>query len=307
MLAKPAEDLIYPNGPNTIPVIPNAENYMNSLFPWGTTIDGTDAGVLDFPKVLLRKGAFPKVPVIFGSNTNEFQTGCWGPRAFNLTTCGFINKIDFLMQRKMDLDNETDLHQVLSFVTYPGVNRWHDLSDEDFGKLVALYPAANFHSGAERLSRMMVDSNRWIGHCSTLHAAQLIRAHSENVWVYHFDFPGNKFVSGGMTGHGSELPFVFGRCNALPFGVACQGANSTAVAAASAIFAASWSSLARTGKPIEAWPKLDSKNTILKIGQHGGTPETNYRDAFCNLWETLDPFFPSVAGSSSHSSESVLV
>lgn len=298
MLAKPAEDLIYPNGPNPDLqlIIPNPENYMNSLFPWGTTVDGTDGGVPDIPKFLLRDGKFPNVSVIFGTNDNEFQAGCMGPNARNLSSCSFINKIDYLMQRKIDLDDESDIHSVLNFVTFPGAGRWHNMSDSDFNKLVAAYPADQFPTGGHRLSAMLVDSNRWISHCATMRAAELIGAHTPNVWVYHFKFPGNPLLSGGLTGHGSEIPFVFHRCNALPLHAACQGAAANGTETVSKVFVDSWSSLARTGDPGAAWPRLGANRTFLKIGKDGGVPQTNYRSEYCALWESIDPYFSSPAG-----------
>merc|ERR1712232_683119 len=122
------------------------------------------------------KGAFAKVPVIFGSNTDEFQAGCLGRKAYNLSNCGFVRIVPYLMGEDVDLDKEADLRRVLQYFLYSG--RWQGLSDADFNKIVTMYPATHFRSGAERLSQMLVDSNRWIGHCSTLHAAQLIQAHS---------------------------------------------------------------------------------------------------------------------------------
>lgn len=301
MLAKPAEDLIYPNGPNPNLqfVIPNLENYMNKLFPWGTTVDGTDAGVPDIPKFLLEAGKFPKVPVIFGTNSNEFQSGCLGKAAFNVSSCSFINKIDYLMRTTIDLENNTDIRRTLSFIMADAGYQW--LSDEDFEKIDAMYPAAQFRSGGDRLSQMLVDSNRWMGHCSTLHSAQLIRAHSPNVWVYHFDLPGNKLFTGGLTGHASEIPFVFGNCDELPLGLGCQGVIGNNSAGASGAFMNAWSSLARAGNPGQNWPRLEPNGTkIQMITAAGGAPVSNYRAEFCSLWESIDPFFSTSAGSKAY-------
>ena len=53
----------------SLPVVPCRPDRAHPQ--WGAAIDGTDAGLVDFPHNLLVAGKFNRVPLILGTNLNE--------------------------------------------------------------------------------------------------------------------------------------------------------------------------------------------------------------------------------------------
>lgn len=272
MMAKDADQLVYPSWP--VQRVPGNTYWFDPAFPWSFTVDGTADGVKEPPMKLLREGRFNRVPLIFGTNANEFQCGCKADTS--ILDCLFGNTLPQIMGTADVTFDDNGTRAVLQKM----MDR--HLTDSEFKNVLNLYPPTEFRSAGDRFSQMMVDSFRFIGHCSSHQGAtHMLASNHEDVWMFLFDHPGTV----GLTGHASEIGYVFQRCEAE----ACQGESEVEAAAVSHVFATGFVGLARDGHPGQGWERLKARNAVLKIGGSQG-PEliSGFRAAQCDLWSRLD-------------------
>jgi len=278
-------DLAYPLGNEKGP-LNGSEYWVAPSFPWCMTVDGTLEGLVDPPHIMLRNGNFSRVPVIFGSNTNEFQCDC--DREDLDKDCLFAVTIPAILPQLNPPYSDEDLRTILNH--FLNVT----LTDEEFISILDHYPSAEFEgNNTARLSAILVDTPGWIGSCETQLSAQDILVHNhKDVWVYHFARLGEM----RRVGHFSEVAYVFNNCAAC--GTAnssdcCQGTyNSTSDMILSYHMGRFWTNLGRYGNPNGFFRSVWPRYTRL---QQGPIMELNvpmklrlgYRTRFCNFWNKI--------------------
>ena len=124
-----------------------------------------------------------------------------------------------------------------------------NFTSKQVAELQALYPESDFNTATERLSRMLIDSYGWIGHCTTRRALEYVAKHQSNAYLYHFARTGKIPVAG----HFSEVAYVFQNCEScgIPEPQYCCQGNGLAKADVAIMSAMGqfWSSFAATGVP----------------------------------------------------------
>lgn len=244
---------------------------------WGPTIDFVS--VLGDPLKRIEAGQYSRVPVLLGSNRDEFAVVM---AAFGSKDMG-DKGLDFVLGRYAHLgENASDRLRAA------------------YDPSVYAYP--EFRGGYSQqwwtAMRIQTDNLAYLGHCSERHVAQaLVRSGSPAVFLYMFAQRSNKSLrslsSGGkvlgtwpgspFVPHSAELPYVFVWERSLD--------------ASELHFAQSvsnyWSQFARTGDPnfvgATFWPHFDvAGDTILRLEAKGIASQTGCRKAACDLWDELE-------------------
>ena len=124
-----------------------------------------------------------------------------------------------------------------------------NFTSKQVADLQELYPEGDFETATERLSRMIIDSYGWIGHCTTRKALEYVTKHQSNAYLYHFARTGKMSVAG----HFSEVAYVFQNCAScgIPDPAYCCQGNGMAKADVAIMHAMGefWTSFAATGVP----------------------------------------------------------
>merc|ERR1711871_1541085 len=244
------------------------------------TVDGTSSGLLDSPIQRLKAGEFNRVPLVFGTNTDEFACGC--SKGGQLSECLFANTLPGILPALAPPYNTSAIRLVLDHFLEA------KLTDAQFSAALELYPVGGLFYNIPRLGSMLEDSRGWIGSCSTQYAAQAILAAGHSpIWLYHFAYLGNE----STVGHFSEVPYVFQNCNSC--GAVdercCQGssrdANDTLL---SQIMGSHWLSFAQYGDPNHHarlyWPRYAANSSMMRFALPPRV-DTHYREANCKFWE----------------------
>ncbi|KAK2020256.1 carboxylesterase [Colletotrichum eremochloae] len=153
----------------------------NPLFYWTPCVDGDL--LLDYPYRLYEKGSFLKVPVLFGTGTNEGSVF-----AANVATDEEF--ISFIADNYPKLTkNETDfmLNKYPLMPALPNHNAWFPSASQAYGEATFICPANNIMDA-------YVGANR-----------------SSTSWSYRFNVQDNQNVASGLgVPHVFEAPAVFG-------------------------------------------------------------------------------------------------
>jgi hypothetical protein len=251
-------------------------------------VDGTDAGLPDFPSALLVQGKFNRASTIVGTNSDEFQCVCSYVN-YNASECLFA---DWLPRIVPQLDGPTvltegDMRLVMEHAL--GLA----LSDSEWGDALAMYPSQDYGgSSVDRVSRMLVES-AWIGHCETERTAGLVAAAGhQDIWVYHFSLP----AANGKAMHFSDIFYVFGLCEALSF--YCVHPNEVALQV-SANFMGFWAALARNGEPTgdeTVWPRYSAAGAQSIRIDTSLSLDADYRSDYCSFWQGIQTRRNSASG-----------
>jgi len=255
---------------------------------WGPVVDGVT--LLDRPQRLLQQGQWNhRASVLLGSNRDEFALFVANLPGWpaNLTEAGFDTKIEGL-SRKAEIKAiyrpggeypYPERQGSYSLWWWAGVRVFTDGGD----------PASNALGAcsARRYARWLSEGSKGLG----------------GVFVYEFAHPPGEAVpdlnsgallpgtspNGVLVPHASELPFVFGRIEAL------QTAEERSMSAAMAAY---WVAFATKGDPNQAglpeWPQYSHEysrlnGTVLRFGNQqtgeGISVQHHLRSTACDFWD----------------------
>jgi hypothetical protein len=293
--------------------IPNHACPLYPLNNWGVVVDGTSAGMPDWPQKLLEAGEFNKVPLINGANVNggaifgfSFPL-LWGDWPYPVQDgLAKIVSVDSL-RHQMDLGK---------------VARWFLPKKEDQDRLIELYGGQDFDDQVDSKDTWIIDrvDRFWRDSfflCPARETARHWSSHGQTVYEYVFSFEMHTnvlpIIKDITSTHGFELPFVFrnwvGTLGRL-FLHHRQYKEMTDV------MSCTWASFVKCQKPkcpsnpppncadvldkVPEWPAFseeqDSKYislkhniTIEKIKAHAPFPDDEMPgDDRCDFWKTVD-------------------
>ena len=177
---------------------------------WTPIVDGFE--IPDEPRLLYRRGAFRRVPVMLGANRDEGWT--------------FVNR---------------------SFAGDVTLEQYEAAVDAEFGAdaapILARYPAADFASPKDALAQLAGDVEYV---CEARRVARLIARTKTPVFLYSFEYEVDPVVPGRVP-HGLEVNFVFGNNFGPPlFAPYVLGPTDLAL---SQVLGGYWTRFAATGDP----------------------------------------------------------
>jgi len=249
---------------------------------WGPVVDGVS--MTGTPQELVAAGKFNnKVPVLMGSNRDEWSAFITGPHAHHSLPTDM---------------NESQFDQAMAPLgedTIRAVKRLYDPS-------VYAYPAdlGKYSQWWWTAMRVVTDNGiplgGWpvgpaLGHCSARRIAeQLVRGGTPSLYLYNFE---RTLIDPVLVGHGMEIPFVF---NWWPLFALSPGSRRL-----SKEINNYWVRFATSGSPnlpgakdaLPQWPKyvpgedraiinFDATFSKSKI-----TITQNFRGAACDFWDSL--------------------
>jgi len=252
---------------------------------WGPVVDGVT--LLDRPQRLLKAGEWNRLAsVLLGSNRDEFalfvvdRPGHKGWPA-NLTEAGFETRIK-------DIPNKREVSRLYS----PGQGGGYPYPAER-GSYSAWWWA-----GVRVFTDGGIPASNALGACTARRYARWMATSTQpgsGVYVYEFARPTVEAVpdlnsgallpgtgpNGALVPHASELPFVFGRVEAL---------HTEAERRMSAAMTAYWVGFATKGDPNRAglpeWPEYGPGNdTVLRFGGEGISVQHHLRSTACDFWD----------------------
>ncbi|GJJ07639.1 hypothetical protein Clacol_001843 [Clathrus columnatus] len=160
-------------------------NYCDAaLAPWTPCID--DDLIVDTPLTLFEIGQFHKIPMIWGSNTDEGS---------------------------LFVTNATFLEEVVKFIQA----NFHKLTPEEVRNIVAEYPVEGFKKGkaAYFLSNADAYGDAVLG-CPGYELVNFMAPYA-NTWYYQYDVLTNEEEEAGVgVFHMADLPALFGENNVHP-------------------------------------------------------------------------------------------
>lgn len=293
------------------------------LYPmnnWGMVVDGTSAGLPDFPTKLLEAGEFNKVPLINGANINGGAMFAW---AFPLLWGDWpypVEGPDFLQLFNIShLAHQGDIGKLA---------RWFLPNKADQDKFLDLYGTDQFddHSMGNESNHTWTVNDTWIIDrmnrfwrdsfflCPSREVATHWSSHAPVYeYVFSFEMHTNFFplIKDLWSTHAFELPFVFRnwvQALGMLFGPADQYDQM------SDVMSCTWASFVKCQKPkcqtpppncehvleaVPEWPEfspqdrkyisLKHNTTIETIRHHVPFPDDEFPgDDRCDFWKTVD-------------------
>jgi len=244
-------------------------NLLKKGFPFVAHHDGFF--LADSPLNLIRKGAYNRVPLIAGSNRDEFDILSFLWPRLNNAAPGEYSK---LTRRNLSL------------------------SDQEWKKFEGAYPLSKYQNRPRNAFKKAL-SDAGIT-CPTYLGIKAVAEHQTETYYYRFDYDQIKYGLGAL--HSMEIPFVF---NSVDLGAArsLYGKNLKDAQALSKIMAGYWTNFAKTGNPngkgLPDWPAFDlnrRQTQILDATVQTGTAEIDDR---CSFWdeylENHPPFLETLA------------
>ena len=192
------------------------------------------------PLEMIRSGDYNHVPVLAGTNRDEFAQAT-------------------LIIPRFALDPPWDYERTLEKITG---NR------QEAAELARLYPLSEFrHRPAKAIGRMFASDACLT--CPTYQALLSLAGQGGTVYMYRFDYDGMKY--GGMLGafHAAEIAFVFGNLDRGQFETMFDRRNLEEARRLSQIMQGEWISFARSGDPngpgLPAWPRFQPPDPAIQV------------------------------------------
>lgn len=159
------------------------------VMPWGPTVDGSTAGLLDKPLNILRSGKGNYVPTIWGSNKDEGSM--------------FVPLVSLVVKGGSFPLTESSLEKTLL--------HFYKNNATMVNEVLTLYPLGDYSNNQDdRAAAILRDC---FFTCAMRRAARAMDDHGAKSWLYHFEFPlkGLGKLAWNILGnfHASELGFVF--------------------------------------------------------------------------------------------------
>ncbi|KAJ7235288.1 Alpha/Beta hydrolase protein [Mycena haematopus] len=230
-------------------------NRTSSFYPFGPIADGFF--IQERPVEAFRSGKFARVPVLFGSNTNEGAHWCQGLANPAANTA--------------NLDaNETTVYNCIA-------GQFSTFTTASYQTALTLYPLANYSNSFQLQGQQMYGEMRYI--CSALLITGAAQHFGLKAYQYHWD---NPTLS---SDHGSEL-------NAFFDGTETFDPADQAVIDAMRLY---FTSFATSGVPVAAnsttWTRSEDINGSPRIflhpGEVGMESITDALGARCAFWHGL--------------------
>lgn len=237
----------------------------------GPVIDSVK--LADAPTAIIAAGNHNKVPVMIGSNRDEFMT----PWFF-----GFPHDMNESMVEQAWAALGNDLSAIP-----PAKVIYNDS--------VYTYPAerGDYSVWAWMVGRMMTDKVPGLGYCAVRNLARVMAsAGTPAVYAYSFDQTSEQATAIAGTGpgavivpHSGEIPYAFGDIGDIADG------EEEDLALAMAKY---WVAFGTTGKPnpqgLPSWPAYDQGEQMhFEAGSGGIRTKANVRQEACDFWDTRVP------------------
>ncbi|KAJ6473144.1 alpha/beta-hydrolase [Mycena sanguinolenta] len=230
-------------------------NRSSSLFPLAPIADGSF--IQERPVEAFRSGNFARVPVLFGSNTNEGANWCQGLANPAANTAN-------------PNANETTVYNCIA-------GQFSTFTPASYQTALTLYPLADYNNSFQLQAQQMYGEMRYI--CSALLITGAVQNFGMKAYQYHWD---NPTLS---SNHGADL-------NAFFDGAETFDPADQAVVDAMRLY---FTSFATSGAPVAAnsaaWtPSADingSPRIFLHPGEVGMENITDALAARCDFWHGL--------------------
>jgi len=232
--------------------------------PVSPVIDGSVAGLKGRPLDLIQQGQWAKVPVIEGTNRDEY-----GLFLFEIP----IQNSNTLLPLTPESLNRT-------FATYYG--------PELLDTIYSVYPPSQFNSSDALYVAAATDRSFT---CPARRAVRAMAASapSNPVWNYYWTFTPAHWIDAQTLGayHTIELDFVWG--NEWPPVLHTFGDAENRMVNATQSY---WGNFATTGNPNNGnfptelrWPTYNDSNRTALVFDFPFATESNIKDTECNYWD----------------------
>jgi len=236
------------------------------LFPWSPTIDGSPAGLPDFPLGQLRNGKANYVPYIGGTNLNEGSI--------------FVPLARIFVPSVHQPLDETDLNTLLLHFMCQ--------NQSIVDTILAAYPLSEFKNVDHQAGTLLRD---WFFVCPTRRAsAAMYNINPDLPWVYDFAYEMHWFtykILGDF--HSSELNFVFD--NYWPHDLLRWNETDQKMADTFGTYWSNliWDSTVNGHEPVPlTWPNWDPVNKQNIRLDVPASLETNFCLDTCNMWDGVN-------------------
>jgi para-nitrobenzyl esterase len=249
---------------------------------WGPIVDGVS--MTGTPQELIAAGKFNnKVPVLIGTNRDEWAA--------------FATGADFVSSYPPQM-SEAQFDRLLAYLGHSNIKTVKRLYDPS----VYAYPTSLGKYSQWWWMAMRVGTDNGIpfkgfpkgaslGHCSARRVAErFVRGGTPGLYMYNFARP----LSGGMVGHGIEIPFVFNMGLLLGISPGNHDLSSAMITY--------WARFATTGTPstpdaasssLPHWPKYEPDGDKASIrfdatfSAANITLQHEFRRAACDFWDSI--------------------
>jgi para-nitrobenzyl esterase len=246
--------------------------YMGGMaFPWGPVVDGVTLSA--HPEVLLARGEYDEVPVIIGSNSDEFPPP---PRyASNLTEV----ELDNLLADDFDEHHVSTIKRLYAPTNYSYPTDMGDYYSTCWWTAMRIHVDLFFSCGVRNVARhLMQGGSRKVYTYYFAHPTQAKLPQDQDFLVAVNDVGSDKGV---RAQHTSEIPYVFGWT-----GDFLEGSE----AELSLTVRGFWEQFAATGDPSNAWSpwvshdEEDDQTLVIQASASGVHMQRSLHKDVCDYW-----------------------
>ena len=212
------------------------------------------------PLEMIRAGNYNHVPVLAGTNRDEFAQAT-------------------LIIPRFSLDPPWDYERTLERVTG---------NQKEASELARLYPLSQFHNRPAKAIGRAFASDACLT-CPTYQALLSLAGQDGTVWMYRFDYTG---MQGGRwmgSYHAAEVPFVFGNLGPEPNRASLGRGNFESMQRLSKIMMGHWIAFSKTGDPngpgLPAWPRFVPPDPAIQVFDTTVRSEPFGIAARCEFWK----------------------
>jgi len=223
----------------------------------------------DSPLKMIRKGDYNRVPLIAGSNRDEFDAALFLFGEINRTQPGQYN---YMLQRSLDL------------------------SDEELSRAIQLYPLSAYQNQPKKSFGNIASDLSII--CPTYLGLAAVAGHQPEAYYYRFDYDRIRFIKKLGALHSMEIPFVFNEVDSGAYRTLFYKHDLGDRRQLSKVMMGYWTNFAKSGDPngpgLPEWPKFELKDQKLQVLDTNVRTENVKiidRCSFCDQYlETHPPF-----------------
>jgi len=213
------------------------------------------------PEQMIRSGDFNRVPIMVGSNLDEFA------RAVNL-----IPRYYFILPSRY----ERYIHHRLG------------ATPEEAKRLIELYPLDEFGNRPRRALGRMYASDAVLT-CTVRSSASAIAEQGLPAYLYRFEYQGMKYAKFLGSFHGAEIPFIFGALDRPPASELFNEKNLAEARKLSRTMQGYCLNFAKTGDPngdgLPAWERFDPAGQRVQILDTTVQNEPHPAAERCDFWD----------------------
>ena len=213
------------------------------------------------PKEMIRAGDFNRVPVMGGTNLDEFA------RVINL-----ISKFYFTLPSQY----EKQIHHSMG------------ATPEEAKKLAELYPLAEFHNRPRQALGTMFATDAALT-CPARSSLSALAGQGVPAYLYRFEYQGMKHEKILGCFHGAEIPFIFGSLDRPPMTVFYDAGNLAQAQELGRVIQSYWINFAKTGDPnghgLPAWEKFEPGRQRVQVLDTNVRNEPYPVAERCDFWD----------------------